>query len=295
MISEEDRIRSSTMQNKELALSSASASHQLCLLSNGTYSVMLSDSGSGFSRWRDLAVTRWREDATRDHWGGYLLLRDEDSGAVWSATRQPLGAASQEVVVNFSAGLAEFVRRDDALDSTLEIAVASDADIELRRLTLSNHGEKPRTVSVTSYTELVVGSADPDNAHPAFSKMFVQTAWDARHGVLLATRRRRADGEPDIWAAHALQIEGQPAERALEHETDRARFLGRCRTLRDAQAMQPGAALSNTTGTVLDPIFSLRQCVTLASTATAVRSRPAPAYGCCCGRDWPIRVRARWP
>jgi cellobiose phosphorylase len=268
MISEEDRIRSSTMQNKELALSSASASHQLCLLSNGTYSVMLSDSGSGFSRWRDLAVTRWREDATRDHWGGYLLLRDEDSGAVWSATRQPLGAASQEVVVNFSAGLAEFVRRDDALDSTLEIAVASDADIELRRLTLSNHGEKPRTVSVTSYTELVVGSADPDNAHPAFSKMFVQTAWDARHGVLLATRRRRADGEPDIWAAHALQIEGQPAERALEHETDRARFLGRCRTLRDAQAMQPGAALSNTTGTVLDPIFSLRQCVTLAPGAS---------------------------
>ena len=252
----------------ELAPSSASASRRLCLLSNGTYSVMLSDSGSGFSRWRALSVTRWREDATRDSWGSYLLLRDEDSSAVWSATRQPLGAAPQDFVVNFSAGLAEFIRRDDALDSTLEIAVASEADIELRRLTLSNHGEKPRTLSVTSYTELVVGSDGPDNAHPAFSKMFVQTAWDARHGVLLATRRRRGDGEPDIWAAHALQIEGQPADRALEHETDRARFLGRCRTLRDAQAMQPGAALSNTTGYVLDPIFSLRQRVTLAPGAS---------------------------
>ncbi|MDQ2990737.1 MAG: glycosyl transferase family 36, partial [Pseudomonadota bacterium] len=252
----------------ELALSSATASRRLCLLSNGTYSVMLSDSGSGFSRWRDLSITRWREDATRDSWGSYLLLRDEDSGAAWSATRQPLGVASKDVAVNFSAGLAEFVRRDDALDSTLEIAVAVEADVELRRLTVHNRGKKPRTLSVTSYTELVVGSAGADNAHPAFSKMFVQTEWDARHGVLLATRRRRADGDPDIWAAHALQIEGQPADRALEHETDRARFLGRCRTLRDAQAMQPGAALSNTTGCVLDPIFSLRKRVTLAPGAS---------------------------
>ncbi len=243
-------------------------SRPMCLLSNGTYSVMLSDSGSGFSRWRDLSVTRWREDATRDSWGSYLLLRDEDSSSVWSATRQPLGATSQDFAVNFSAGRAEFVRRDGTLDSTLEISVAGEADIELRRLTLSNHGDKPRTLSLTSYTELVLGPADLDNVHPAFSKMFVQTSWDARYGMLLATRRRRADSEPDIWAASALQIEGQPADGTLEHETDRARFLGRCRTLRDAQAMQPGAALSNTTGYVLDPIFSLRQRVTLAPGAS---------------------------
>lgn len=239
------------------------ATRRLCLLSNGTYSVMLSNSGSGFSRWRGLSITRWREDATRDSWGSYLLLRDEDSGAVWSATRQPVGAASQECVVDFSAGRAEFARRDGTLDSTLEIAVAGDADIELRRLTLHNHGDGPRTVSLTSYTELVLGAAAPDHAHPAFSKMFVRTEWEVLHGVLLATRRRREDSEPDIWAANALQIEGQPADRAHQHESDRARFLGRCRTLRNAQAMQPGASLSNTTGYVLDPIFSLRQRVTL--------------------------------
>ncbi len=49
--------------------SPAIETRRLCLLSNGAYSVMLSDSGSGFSRWRDLAVTRWREDVTRDDWG----------------------------------------------------------------------------------------------------------------------------------------------------------------------------------------------------------------------------------
>ena len=246
----------------------ALATRRLCLLSNGAYSVMLSDSGSGFSRWRDLALTRWREDATRDHWGSYLLLRDEASGAAWSATRQPFAAAAQDVAVNFGAGRAEFIRHEGTLDSTLEIAVAGDADIELRRLTVRNQGDTPRTLSLTSYTELVVGPVGADNAHPAFSKMFVQTAWEARHGLLLATRRRRANSEPEIWTAHALQIEGQSADGALEHETDRARFLGRGRTLRDAQAMQPGAALSNTTGCVLDPIFSLRQSVTLAPGAS---------------------------
>ena len=241
---------------------------RVCLLSNGAYSVMLSDSGAGYSHWRDLSVTRWREDVTRDHWGSYVLLRDEDSGAAWSATRQPFGAASPDVAVTFSAGRAEFVRRDGPLESTLEIAVAGDADIELRRLTVANSGDKPRTLSVTSYTELVVGPLAADNAHPAFAKMFVQTEWEARHSVLLATRRPRAKGDSTIWAAHALQIEGRPAGRALEHETDRRRFLGRCRTLRAAQAMQPGGILSNTTGYVLDPIFSLRQCVTLAPGAS---------------------------
>jgi cellobiose phosphorylase len=239
------------------------AARRLCLLSNGTYSVMMSDSGAGFSRWRDLAVTRWREDATRDAWGSYLLLRDEQTGAAWSATGQPLDCAAHDTTVVFTEGRAEFVRREGSLTSTLQVAIAPDADIELRRLTLTNHGDEPRKLSLTSYAELVIGPIGADNAHPAFSKMFVQTAWDARCGVLLATRRKRAQGEAGIWAAHALQIEGRPGERSFEYETDRARFLGRCRTLPDAQAMQPGAPLSNFTGTVLDPVFSLRKHITL--------------------------------
>ncbi len=244
------------------------SAHQLCLLSNGTYSVMLSDSGAGFSRWRDLAVTRWREDVTRDAWGSYLLLRDEQTGTAWAATRQPWGATTQDMTVSFDEGRVEYVSRQGTLTSTLQVAVAPDADIELRRLTLTNHGAFSRRLSLTSYAELVVGPIAADNTHPAFSKMFVQTAWDARCGVLLATRRKRAREETGIWAAHALQIEGRPGERALEHETDRARFLGRCRALPDAQAMQPGAPLSNFTGTVLDPIFSLRQRITLAPGGT---------------------------
>ena len=237
--------------------------NQRCLLSNGHYSVMLSGNGSGFSQWHDMAVTRWREDPTCDGWGSYLLLRDEEDDAIWSVTQRPYGINMPDDAATFGGGRATFGRRHHSLHSTLEVAVACDADIELRRLTLSNHGDRTRTFSVTSYAELVIGPIGADNAHPAFSKMFVQTEWDAEHGVLLATRRRRANSEAEVWAAHALQIAGHPMDTAPEYETDRARFLGRGRSLRHAQAMQPGAVLSNTTGCVLDPIFSLRRRVTL--------------------------------
>ena len=233
------------------------------LLSNGSYSGMLGTSGAGYSQWHDLAVTRWREDPTGDGWGSYLLLRDEDSGKVWSASLQPYGHRTPDDTVVFDAGRASFGRRHHSLHSVLDVAVAKDADIELRRLTLSNHGDRTRTFSLTSYAELVLGPIGADNAHPAFSKMFVQTEWDATHGLLLATRRRRASSEAEVWAAHALQVVGQPADTTPEYETDRSRFLGRGNTLRQALAMQPGVVLSNTTGCVLDPVFSLRRRITL--------------------------------
>ncbi|MEO5561755.1 MAG: glycosyl transferase family 36 [Dokdonella sp.] len=251
------------------ALGRVTHARQHCLLSNSRYSVMLSDSGSGFSRWCDLAVTRWREDVASDPWGSYLLLRDEVSGNVWSPTRQPYGTELPDDAVSFHPGRAAFSRRNDDLHSLLEVAVDPESDIELRRLTLTNHGDRTRTLSITSYTEIVIGPAASDNAHPAFSKMFVQTDRDAASGLLLATRRRRSNSEPEVWAAQTLQVLGEPLDSTLEYETDRARFLGRGRNLRRAQAMQPHCALSNSSGCVLDPIFSLRRSLSLAPGATA--------------------------
>jgi len=228
------------------------------LLSNGEFTVMLNRDGTGFCRWRGLAVTRWREGSNGEPWGHFMLLRDEASGEVWSATTQPMGQQRPDDAVRFGPGRACFARRHFSLHSLLEVAVAPAADIELRRLTLSNHGDRIRTLSLTSYAELVLGPSGDDDAHPAFSKMFVQTEWDAPNGMLLATRRRRSESQAEIWAAQALQVEGQAAGTTQTHETDRARFLGRGRHLRDAQAMQPGAALPNSSGCVLDPVFSLR-------------------------------------
>jgi cellobiose phosphorylase len=235
-------------------------SHHAQLLSNGHYTVMLTAAGSGFSRWGDLAVTRWREDPTCDGWGSYVLLRDFSSGAVWSACLQPCGGDSDAYVSTFAEGHAEFVRRDDAVTTSLDVAVASDRDAELRLVTITNHGDAARDIALTSYAELVLGSGAADAAHPAFSKLFVQTESVEDGRILLATRRRRAPGEPAVWAAHFAVVDGQETG-AFEFETDRARFLGRGRMLRNALAMQGSGALSNTAGSVLDPIFSLRRRV----------------------------------
>ncbi|HEV8553094.1 MAG TPA: hypothetical protein VGR65_06875 [Casimicrobiaceae bacterium] len=184
----------------------------------------------------DLAVTRWREDPTCDGWGSYVLLSDYSSGAVWSACLQPCGGDSGAHVATFAEGRAEFVRRDDTVTTTLDVAVASDRDAELRRVTIANHGDAARDIALTSYAELVLGSTAGDAAHPAFSKLFVQTEAVEDGRILLATRRRRAPPEPVVWAAHFAVVEGQESG-GFEFETDRARFLGRGRTLRNALAM----------------------------------------------------------
>lgn len=238
------------------------------LLSNGRYAVMLTASGSGYSRWRDLAITRWREDPTRDHWGAYVFLRDRQSGALWSTSLQPLPNDDVEHSVLFGEDRAEFTRCDGTLISTMEVLVSGEVDGEVRRVSLTNSGRYARDIELTSYSELVLTPPAADNAHPAFAKMFVETSHLAEFGAVIATRRPRSHDEPQVWAAHFAVIEGEIAA-APQYETDRAKFLGRSRGIADAQAMQEGQPLSNTIGTVLDPIFSLRHQVTVPPGKTA--------------------------
>ncbi len=238
------------------------------LLSNGRYSVMLTAAGSGYSTWRDLVVTRWREDATCDDWGSYVFLREVASGDVWSATYQPIGTEPEAYEVTFNEDRAEFTRRDKTLATTLEVLVSAEDDAEVRRVTISNFGDQPREVEVTSYAELVLASQAADVAHPAFSKLFIETEHLAGLGAILATRRRRAPTEPQVWAAHLAVVDGQ-ASGKREFETDRARFLGRGGSIRAPGAVMGGRPLSGATGAVLDPIFALRRRVRIAPGATA--------------------------
>ena len=226
------------------------------ILSNGNYAVMITGAGSGYSRWRDLAVTRWREDVTCDSWGSYIFLRDTRSGDVWSAGYQPTGVEPDSYEVEFSEDRVEIARRDGTIATTLEVAVSPESDAEVRRVSMSNLGSRVREIELTSYAEVVLTQPASDMTHPAFSKLFVQTEFVADVGTLLATRRRRSPGEPEIWAAHLAVIEGESVG-DVQYETDRARFLGRGRQIRSPISVMDGRPLSNTVGTVLDPIFSL--------------------------------------
>jgi cyclic beta-1,2-glucan synthetase len=236
------------------------ATPQAHLLSNGRYTVMLTAAGSGYSRWGDVGITRWREDATRDDWGSYVFLRDVQSGAMWSAGYQPCGVEPERYDVMFTEDRAELVRRDGTLTTILDVMVSPADNAEVRRVSVSNGGSRAREIDLTSYAELALAPPGADAAHPAFSKLFVQTEYLAKESVLLATRRRRSSGEPEIWAAHLAVVEGESVGET-EIETDRARFLGRGREVRTPMAVVDGLPLSNTAGAVLDPIFALRRRV----------------------------------
>jgi cyclic beta-1,2-glucan synthetase len=236
------------------------ATPQTQLLSNGRYAVMITAAGSGYSRWRDLAITRWRDDATSDDTGSYIFLRDASSGEVWSVGFQPSGRAPKSYDVFFAEDRAEIVRSDGAIATRLDVIVSPEDDAELRRVSLTNQGTVTREIEVTSYAEVVLATAAADAAHPAFSNLFIQTERVAERATLLATRRRRMSEDAEIWLAHVLAVRGETIGN-LEWETDRAQFLGRGHSVRAPQAEMDGAQLSNTVGSVLDPIISLRRRV----------------------------------
>ncbi len=233
------------------------------LLSNGRYATMLTAAGSGYSRWCDMALTRWREDATCDNSGFYIYVKDLRTGVAWSAGLQPTGVEPDDYHVAFDENRAEFTRSDGSLTTTLDVIVSAEDDAEVRRVSITNSGTRARDIEITSYAELVLAPQSADIAHPAFSKLFVATEYLPDVGAIVATRRKRAPSDPEIWAAHLTVIDGQ-AVGAPEFETDRARFLGRTHTVRAPIAIMDSRPLSNSIGTVLDPIFSIRRRIRVA-------------------------------
>lgn len=236
------------------------------LLSNGRYHVMVTNSGGGYSQWKGLAVTRWREDATRDNTGFFCYLRDVASGEVWSTAHQPTLVASHRYEAIFSQARAEFRRRDHDIKLHTEIAVSPEDDIEIRRVTLTNRSKVTRIIELTSYAEVVLASPAADMAHPAFSNLFVQTEIDAPRQAILCSRRPRSHQEKPPWMLHLMTARA-PTQEEPSFETDRAKFLGRRRTTANPDAMLRAGRLSNTAGSVLDPMVSIRQRIKLAPDA----------------------------
>jgi len=237
------------------------------ILSNGRYAVMVTGAGSGYSRWRDIAVTRWKEDVTLDVGGTYVYLRDAQSGQSWSAGYQPTGREPDSYEAVFSEDRARIARRDGSINTTLDVLVSPEDDAEVRRVSVMNLGTRTRDIELTSYAEVVLVPSAADDAHPAFSNLFVQTECVPELDAVLATRRPRSSDEPRLWLAHVVAVEGETVG-DLQWETDRARFLGRGRGVRRPISQSEGRALSNTVGSVLDPIVSLRRRVRIPPGAT---------------------------
>jgi len=243
------------------------------LLSNGRYSVVASHVGSGFSRWNGLALTRWREDATRDAWGTFFYVRDVDQGSFWSTTYQPTCRTLARYEAIFSQGQAEFRAAQDDLQADTRIAVSPEDDIELRRMTISNLSNRKRTVELTSYVEPVLMDPRAETAHPVFNNLFLETEAAKDRTALLCTRRARSIDENPPWMFHTMIIHGPEAGTGpmagkailgeASFESHWPTWVGRNRTLAHPAAMDHPGPLSNTAGTVLDPVLSIRRRFTL--------------------------------
>lgn len=227
------------------------------LLSNGKYSVMVTNSGAGYSRWNSYDITRWTSDSTSDQNGTFCYVRDVETNAVWSTARQPIMGADrpQSYRVSFSVEKAELRRRDHGIEVITEIVVSPEDDAELRRITIINHSQRAREIELVSYVEIALNAHEADRAHPAFSKLFVETEAIPESRSLLAWRRPRASDEPIPYAVHILAL--LPGTRTpFKFETARDRFIGRGKSLSKPAALEND--IPGTTGAVLDPIFSLR-------------------------------------
>ena len=240
---------------------------EIQLLSNGRYQVMISNSGAGYSRWKDLAVTRWREDPTKDDRGIFCYIKDVGSGNFWSNTYEPTLRPARKYEVSFSSGHVEFRRRDYGFNTNTEIVISPEDDMEMRRVKITNTTLFTKVLEVTSYTEVVMATQASDEAHPAFSNLFVQTEILQEQKAVLCTRRPRSEEETPPWMFHLLDVHGGTVE-AISYETARSTFIGRGRSLSNPQAMDMDS-LSGNHGAVLDPIASIRYRITLKPNQTA--------------------------
>ena len=232
------------------------------LLSNGRYHVMVTNSGGGYSRWKDLAVSRWREDGTCDNWGTFCYIRDVKSGKYWSNTHQPTLQKSEKYEAAFSQGRVDFRSTNNEIETHTEIVVSPEDDIEMRKVRITNCSSIRRTIEVTSYSEVVLTSASSDLMQPAFSNLFVQTEILASKFAIICTRRPRSADENPPWMFHMMTMQGKAPEE-ISFETDRMEFIGRGNTIVNPQVMNRPGPLSGNQGSVLDPIVAIRYKIIL--------------------------------
>ncbi len=240
---------------------------ELQLLSNGNYHVMVTNSGGGYSRWKNLSVTRWREDTVKDNYGVFCYIKDINSGNFWSNTHQPTLQVAKNYEAIFSQGTIEFHRHDYGFETKTQIVVSPEDNVEIRKIKITNRSQVAKVLEVTSYTELVMATQASDEAHPAFSNLFVQTEIQPTYNAIFGTRRARSDDEIPPHFFHLMDAYGATVEE-VSFETDRMKFIGRGRTLANPQALEIGKLAGNQ-GAVLDPVMATKYRITIQPYSTA--------------------------
>lgn len=237
---------------------------RLHLLSNGDFTTMITHAGTGYSRYLDTALTAWRPDPVLDGDGLLFYVRDLTTGEYWSAGHQPVRRRPDRYDTWFHPDKVVTSRVDNWVETTMETTVSPDHPVELRKLTLTNYSNRERKLELTSYAEVVLQPLHHHNAHPAFSRLFLQTDYLHQQNAILVRRRPREEEERPVWLVHTVMTPDREAsDEGIQFETDKGKFIGRGRTLAAPAAMDRNVRLSGSLGNVPDPVVSLRCSVTL--------------------------------
>lgn len=259
------RVSSSRVALDPWHVSPAAPYPHIHCLSNGKYSLLISASGSGFSRWMDVELTRWRADSTLDDWGSWIYVEDRLTGDLWSVTPQPVMKPADRSEVMFFPHRVEFERQDGEIVLRTVVTIAPEDDVEIRRVTITNHGDEPRVLGLTSYAEIILAEQSADQRHPAFNKLFIESEFLKEEGCLIFHRRPRSGKEQPLYLAHFF-VEHHGNIELSGYETDRKLFLGRGGTDRAPVVFSAGneaSLLARTTGATLDPVCTLQAEIAL--------------------------------
>ena len=241
------------------------------ILSNGNYSVMLTDRGTGYSKTKVVAVSRWREDSTLDPYGMFYYLRNVETNKFWSSTFAPLNEEPDKYEVIFTGDKAVFKRTDGHILTTTEVVVASVDNVEIRKLSIKNSGDLPVELEITSYYETVLAPQASDTAHPSFSNLFVKTEYHPDKKCIIANRRPRSVTDKNLWISNSLVYDREMIG-TIQFETDRMQLIGRGNNTSSPETIISGKPLSNTSGPVLDPIMCMMFRLKIPANRTATVS-----------------------
>jgi cyclic beta-1,2-glucan synthetase len=213
-------------------------------LSNGNLSVVLTDSGGAFIKWKNMDITVWNPDTTRDRGGNRLFIRDVETGermdacGVSRVEERPLCRMTcfPHRVEHFTGG--------KELSVAVETVIDPERDAALRKVTITNHTAKKRKLQICSHFEPALAAEGAYRDHPEFNRIFISSGFDSDMGLLILRRRKRSLEEEGVAVGQIM-----PGKELVHFETEREIFTGR----------GPGLAgtLSGKTGTTVDPVMAI--------------------------------------
>ena len=229
---------------------------EVSVLSNKKYCLLMNDRGDSFSRYRTLQLNRYRKVTEQDY-GIFLYIKDIDTNYIWSNTYAPMNKKPDKYEIVFAADKIKYLRTDGKITTKTEIVVTKNHHAEIRKITFKNESDDVKRLELTSYTEPILSENMDDVSHRVFNSMFLTSMYDTDSNSLIVRRKSRNDSNINSYMLHRLLIEDPTGE--YSYETERKNFLGRNQTMQNPRGLH--TTLSNTAGTNLDPVLSIRNTV----------------------------------